>query len=373
MKIHIRDIKKVEVKLMAHQVISIEKMSRIQLAGAYKHNVRELEVKNADGSLSILNKELVDRHGKSYIELVDEKIKSLEYYENHKVRQNAVYGISIVMAIPEEKKNDIDIEKWQEKSLAWVEKTFNQDIEKNGNNIVSAIVHNDESSPHLHVIVTPIDKNGKLNAYEYIHGPSSLRGIHDSYAEEMKEFGLERGARYSVAPQKSIRKFYDEVNKAAEVKAPKIEKEDTLETYKAKCDKAMQKLSMNCLAKVKEAEKDKIEAINKEHTKTMEMYEKKNKTKAENHTLKKENEALMLANQDLKIEVRKHEELEEELVRGVGEPLNVISEKVKSMNAISEAIDSIEDEGEKQRIKDMMNTLIREGKKKKKEREFLKQ
>ncbi len=357
---------------MAHQVLSIEKMSRIQLAGAYKHNVRELEVKNADGSISILNQELVDRHGKTYIELVDERIKSLEYYENHKVRKNAVYGLSIVMAIPEEKKAEIDVERWKEKSLSWVEKTFNQDKEKYGNNIVSAIVHNDEASPHLHVIVTPIDKNGKMNAYEYIHGPASLRDIHDSYAEEMKEFGLERGARYSVAPNKSIKEFYNEINKAAEVKAPTIEKGDSLESYKEKCDKAMQKLSMNCLARVKEVEKEKIEAINKEHTKTMDMYEKRNKTKEENHALKKENEALKLSNQDLKIEVRKHEEFEEELVRGIGEPMNVIAEKVKSMNAISEAIEALPDEDEKLRIREQLNSLIKEGKRKKKERDFLK-
>ena len=48
-------------------------------------------------------------------------------------------------------------------------------------------------------------------------------------------------------------------------------------------------------------------------------------------------------------------------MRGIGEPMNVIAEKVKSMNAISEAIEALPDEDEKLRIREQLNNLIKEG------------
>ncbi len=333
---------------MAHAIFSINKLAKGSLAAAYNHNSREMEVKNADGTKSILNEELVnDASGKSYVKLVDERLQALKQYQDKTIRKDAVHAFSVVLALPAEAVPNIDTTKWKEKNLKWLEDTFNRNKELFGSNLVSAKLHMDESSPHIHAIVVPIDAKGHLNAYDYIHGPASLRQLQTSYAEAMKEFGLERGLEYSVSKHQDLKRFYATLNESVSTKAPEIIKGESIEQYKERADKHASDLALRVFAEKKKIEKERDIAISKEHQKTVNA---KLELKEVKHELKSAKQSL------------------DELEIQAGEQIRGIVKKVESINAIQMAIEEIEDPQEKNFAKDFLNNLIKQGMEKKKDR-----
>ena len=76
---------------------------------------------------------------------------------------------------------------WSQASIDWVKKTF-------GDNIIDAQLHLDETTPHIHTFVIPLDDKGKLNARAFLGGTRDrMVELQTSYAEAVKSFGLERG------------------------------------------------------------------------------------------------------------------------------------------------------------------------------------
>lgn len=97
-----------------------------------------------------------------------------------------------------------DIRKWAEKSLDFVTK----DIGIERKNIIHAVVHMDEKTPHLHVVAVPLVKtyNKKqkrdvwsISRRQYINGKQQLSVTQDIYNKRMNESGykLERGEKGS--------------------------------------------------------------------------------------------------------------------------------------------------------------------------------
>lgn len=74
-----------------------------------------------------------------------------------------------------------NFEKWKKDTVEWVQKTH-------GKNVVNLVLHMDEKTPHMHLIVVPI-VNKKLTAKQYFT-PTTARKWQDSYA---KATGLKRG------------------------------------------------------------------------------------------------------------------------------------------------------------------------------------
>lgn len=350
---------------MAHAIFSLKKLSRGDLVNANRHDKREMQVLNADKDKINANEYLVSSQNESYMKLIDKRIEDTKEYRTKNLRSDAVQAFSVVLAIPQEKADSIDVKAWSEKSMQWLDKTFNQDKEKFGNNIVSAILHMDESSPHIHAIVSPVDKNGHFNAYEFVHGPGSLRQMQTSYAEEMKEFGLERGKKYSISKHSDLKQFYSILNEKVQTKAPDIEKEDTLETYKAKCDKAIQNIEVRFLAEKKKIEKASEDKVSEERRKYVESKLANKELKKEisklEHKVEKNNESIDFLEKENERFRKDFEGMEHEL----GESKEIIIEKVKSLNAIQSAIEDITDPNEQKQIKDTFNNLIRDGKRKK--------
>ena len=60
--------------------------------------------------------------------------------------------------------------------------------------IISAVVHYDETTPHLHVISVPLTKDGRLSARDVIGNKSKMSKTQDSFFEQVgRGYGLERG------------------------------------------------------------------------------------------------------------------------------------------------------------------------------------
>lgn len=332
---------------MGYSFIHIEKIHSVgQLRAAYKHNYRVTEVTNASKELGALNEELVSLSGKTYAEVFEEKIKSLEYYQNHKYRSDAVRALEIMVSFSSSSRNEIDLEKWKQDNVDWLRRRFNRNPEKYGDNLISVMYHADEAgNVHCHAIVIPINEYGRLSAKSFIDGPKTMRDIQNDYGDFMKaRHNLERGMEGSVADHDDIKKFYSELNNAiAKYKAPEIQPGETLEDYKARVDAIMKEIVIKELAEEKNRQRAAIETINQANQKN------KEKTAALYEDYKKLKE--------------KHKE-HEELIREHG-PIEEITKKLYSMECLQEAFSSYPDESHREEVRKQMNEFISYGNKEK--------
>lgn len=119
-----------------------------------------------------------------------------------------------------------DIKKWAEESLNFVIK----DVGIKKENIIHAIVHMDEKTPHLHVVAVPLVKtyNKKQNKdvwsisrRQFINGKNQLSQAQDQYNKRMNDSGykLERGEKGSDKVH-TTKEEYEKI-----VKLEKLEKE----------------------------------------------------------------------------------------------------------------------------------------------------
>lgn len=60
--------------------------------------------------------------------------------------------------------------------------------------VISAIVHYDEETPHMHVLSVPLTRDGRLSAREIVGGRAQMAHAQDTFFEQVgRNYGLERG------------------------------------------------------------------------------------------------------------------------------------------------------------------------------------
>ena len=112
---------------MGYAIIGVNKINSLaKLNAASEHNLRQVDVPNADKDMAYKNDELVLTNGKSYGELYRERISSLEYYKDHKPRSNAVIALEVRLSFSHEDSEKIDIEKWKKDNVEWLRGYFNR-------------------------------------------------------------------------------------------------------------------------------------------------------------------------------------------------------------------------------------------------------
>lgn len=133
-----------------------------------------------------------------------------------KVRKNAVLAMEhLLTASPEyfrpsspEAAGTYEKEKMEE----WVTKATKFLQDRYGDNLASAILHLDESTPHIHAMVIPKRADGKLDAAT-LFCPETLTDLQDKYASAMASLGLNRGLENSKAKHESVKAHYARVNR----------------------------------------------------------------------------------------------------------------------------------------------------------------
>jgi hypothetical protein len=95
------------------------------------------------------------------------------------------------------------LEGFVDKALAWLDKRYGLE------NVVNVQLHLDESSPHIHATVVPVDERGRLNCRAFLGGRQLMRDMQTSIAEEMAPLGLVRGVEGSKAHHQDVKRFYE--------------------------------------------------------------------------------------------------------------------------------------------------------------------
>ena len=215
---------------MGYVVLHLDK-SPSNEAAMTAHIARTQMPPNADPSRTHLNRELI-----AFPEGVADRTQAINYRLAHagltrKIGKNQVKVIRVMLTgSPEDMKRieaERKLDQWCADNLAWLNKTFGAD------NVVSAVLHLDESTPHIHAAVVPIvtgerrkvkekripDKPGKKKyrkknpdairlCNDDVMSRVKLKEYQDTYAEAMAGYGLQRGIDGSVARHISTQEFY---------------------------------------------------------------------------------------------------------------------------------------------------------------------
>lgn len=139
----------------------------------------------------------------SYESRINEVIKC----KNIKLRKNSVIAMDCIMSLsPEFFVSENSIEDFSKRVKDFINEEF-------GDNCVSAVLHLDEKTPHVHAVIFPIIKsngNFRLSA-RTLFDKYNLSRLQASYNNHFKDLGLtyKRGSR---AKHKDIKQYYTEVN-----------------------------------------------------------------------------------------------------------------------------------------------------------------
>lgn len=180
--------------------IAICRVQKIKGAGAVTgiqlHNRREREHSNSnpdiDFSRSNCNYTLKDTSDVSYNSLIADRLKN-GYTGEKAVRKDAVTLCEALFT------SDGDFFKGMsetqqraffEDCYAFAEQRYGKE------NIISATVHMDEATPHMHLDFVPLTLDGRLSAKEVIGLRANLQELQDNFFENVgKKYQLERGKR----------------------------------------------------------------------------------------------------------------------------------------------------------------------------------
>jgi len=200
-----------------YAVLRIAKVKTMgHVAGLGLHVERERETRNADEARRQENERLAGTG--DWCADVERRLADAPT-----IRKNAVLAIEHVMTASPEyfgegsaREQARRLADWRDASMAWLRETYGRD------NVVAAMLHRDELTPHIQALVVPIDDHGRLNARGFIGGDRGrLSALQDSYHDAVGQLGLARGVRGSVAEHQTVREFY-----AALKEGPRIAREE---------------------------------------------------------------------------------------------------------------------------------------------------
>jgi hypothetical protein len=215
---------------MGYAVLHLDKASGNE-AKMTAHIERTQVPKNADPERTHLNRNLID-----YPDGVNDRTEAIQHRLDNAglqraIGKNQVRAIRIMLTGSNEEMKRIESEgklnQWCDDNLDWLRKTYGTD------NLVSAVLHLDEATPHIHATVVPIvtgerrkvkekkkqDEPGKKKyrkknpdiarlCADDVMTRIKLKEYQDSYAGAMNKYGLERGIAGSDARHITTQEFY---------------------------------------------------------------------------------------------------------------------------------------------------------------------
>ena len=200
--------------------------------GASDHIERKTMPKNADPTRTHLNRELVEFPDgvADRTEAISHRIRTAGI--KRKITPDQVRAIRIVLSGTHEDLMKVQdegrLDEWCADNLQWLHCTFGRE------NTVSAVLHMDEHTPHIHATVVPIVTGERRKAKKkqaegkrtYRKKTDTVRlcaddvltreklvAYHDSYAEAMAKYGLQRGVRGSEARHVTTAQYYRDLKR----------------------------------------------------------------------------------------------------------------------------------------------------------------
>ena len=166
---------------MAYAIIRISKCKTGAVGRLEKHHERKKDVYKSNPDIDVSrsdNNFHIKAPPDSYKNLIRKRIEEVGCRTR---KDSVVMQDSICTASPEFFKGKPlqDISVFFRMAYRFYEKTFGEE------NILSAVVHLDEKTPHMHVCFVPITKDGRLSSKSVIGGPAGLVKLQDDFYAHM--------------------------------------------------------------------------------------------------------------------------------------------------------------------------------------------
>lgn len=215
---------------MGYAVLHLEKAKGTD-SRMSAHIERTVHPKNTDRTRTHLNRELVQfpEGVRNRTQAIAHRIETAGI--RRKVSANQVKAIRILLTGSNKDMKQMEaegrIEDWCNDSLKWIRETYGEQ------NLVSAVLHMDEKTPHIHATVIPIvtgerrkagqeEQNGKKKyrkknpqdvrlCADDVMARHRLKHYQDTYAQAMNKYGLQRGVDGSLAKHISTMQYYKQL------------------------------------------------------------------------------------------------------------------------------------------------------------------
>ncbi len=184
---------------MGYAVLHLDKAKGAD-SGMSAHIERTIHPKNADPTRTHLNRELIQ-----FPDGVTNRTQAIQHRLDtaglkRKIANNQVRAIRILLTGTHEDMVQIEkngrLDEWCQDNIDWLRKTYGAD------NVVSVVLHMDESTPHLQKAPAP-----RLCADD-VMSRANLKRYQNTYAEVMQKYGLQRGIEGSEAQHISTHEYY---------------------------------------------------------------------------------------------------------------------------------------------------------------------
>ena len=188
---------------MAYTILRFKKDKGGAVAGCERHNERKKEAYKSNPDIDV-NKSQYNYHTVQAPQYTySRKIKDLIKKYGCKVRKDSVKLVeTLITATPEfmNKLTEKEKREYFEMATEFIKQEIGED------KIISAVVHMDEATPHMHLAFCPINKDGKLSAKSILGNQKSLSQWQTKFYECMHERWkeLERGKSAQETKRKHI-------------------------------------------------------------------------------------------------------------------------------------------------------------------------
>lgn len=218
---------------MGYAVLHMEKAPASD-SGMSAHIERVIMPKNADPERTYLNRELIEFPDgvRNRTEAIQHRLETAGL--QRKIGKNQVRAVRIMLSGSPEDMKRIEqagrLNDWCSDNLDWLRKTYGAE------NIVSVVLHRDETTPHIHATMVPIVTGERRKAKEAkgkyhkkstdtvrlcaddVMSRTKLKEYQNTYAEQVAKYGLQRGVEGSEAKHIGTSQYYrDLLNQSASV------------------------------------------------------------------------------------------------------------------------------------------------------------
>jgi len=199
-------------------VFRVDKINNThKMYGIEKHVERRNNTSNTNPQInraqSSKNYDLHDKFDETFVRQVKKRLKEAGIT---KTRKDAVLLSELLFSASHEffeNMSSQEIRQYFQKCYDWVCKKYGKE------NVVSAMVHLDEHTPHMHIMLVPITKEGKLAHNTLFDGKKVMRELQTETHEKIfSEYGLERGQPKEETQKKHLTTYQWKKEQAEKMK-----------------------------------------------------------------------------------------------------------------------------------------------------------
>ena len=313
------------VKLLKQSSISLHfEKHKGSTGGLQRHNEREPGQRHSNKNIkpdrTKDNIFLKPKDDRTYGERVDDRLEA-GYRGAKAIRKDAVKMVEATVQLG----GDITKES-EEMQIEALKEAYEELKEMYGeDNIISAVIHVDETTPHLHCDFVPLTKRGNLSAKDVIGDKKKMRRTQEKFLEAMQE-RVPRAKFARLEPEKAQfngldQKLYEKMTASIKEREDKLcDREDYIEDQEIKLENKEEQLN-----KVKEA----LEA-------------KENEIRARERQVEKDEDGVIFDRDAVEAKAAKLAERAQELraqEEAIAETASKLADKTRELNLREEDLD----------------------------------